>query len=248
MDAMASGEHARSHPLLDPKTGIYRKPSKEETAILAVDQEILHQYAEFLKQPNTGLVKLNADSACVSRTDAVVVSANCLRYKIPGAGAAFSFRSESYRIPQLADIILFYGVLRNVGVLQQLIITNVDAADLSNVGLDAPEVKYLSNFPVVSDAQELTEKNKELYSGINVGGRVYRLWQPLADKTTYILRSVAFRGRVPRSIDGIEYDELSYDRRRDIIVAFRVVNLDPDGNPTLAWKVLQDVEAPKFKR
>jgi hypothetical protein len=50
-----------------------------------------------------------------------------------------------------------------------------------------------------------------------------------------------------RSIDGITYNELDYDKRRDVIVAFRVVDRDGTGNLTLLWKKLRDTGSPTLR-
>lgn len=63
---------------------------------------------------------------------------------------------------------------------------------------------------------------------------------------TYALRAVAYRGKVIRSMAGIRYNELEYDRRRDVIVAFRVVDMDSEG-VTIVWRKLADIESPKIK-
>ena len=83
------------HPLLDPKSGIYRKPGKEEIRALAVAGSLTAKYAALLKEPNSGIVKLNADSDCVSDTGLIAASEKCLPYRMPGAGIAYSFRTES---------------------------------------------------------------------------------------------------------------------------------------------------------
>jgi hypothetical protein len=53
---------------------------------------------------------------------------------------------------------------------------------------------------------------------------------------------------VPRAVRGISYNELDFDKRRDVIVAFRVVRMDPDGSISILWKQLADGESPKLNQ
>ena len=40
---------------------------------------------------------------------------------------------------------------------------------------------------------------------------------------------------------------MDFDRRRNVIVAFRVVERDDNGDTTIVWKRLRDVASPKLK-
>lgn len=235
------------HPLLDPKKGIYRRPGKEEIAVLAVADSLLDKYSSFLGLPNTGIVKLNADSSCISDTDEVTVTEQCLPFKMPGAGTSFSFRTESYRLPRLADIILFDGVFRTGGVYQYVAMAEIGDVPIEDVAFATKGMKYLLDLKPVRDSAEFLRFNDDLVKGVEADGLLYRKGQIVRENWTYVLRSIAYRGQYIRSVGGISYDELDLDRRRDIIAAFRVIDRDAAGNVTIAWKVLKDVEAPKLK-
>lgn len=237
----------RTHPLLDSKTGIYRKPSKSEIEILAVSGSLLQQYSDLLAQPNTGIVKLNAESSCMSDAAQIVASEKCAPYRIPGAGTAYSFRTVSYRLPRLADIILLDGNFRTGGIYEQVVIANVGDIPLKDISLESSGMKYLLDLQPVNDVAAFTRYDKELQKGILSNGFLYRTWQPVKENSTFILRSIAYRGEFRRSIDGISYNELDFDKRRDVIVAFRVVDKDPAGNLTILWRALKEREAPKLK-
>lgn len=235
------------HPLLDPKTGIYRKPSKEETQILAVNESLLAKYAAFLKEPNTGIVRLSAAADCISDKDTVAADEKCHAYKMPGAGIAYSFRTESYRLPRLADLILHEGVFKTGGAFQQVIIVELGDIAIEDVIIDTRGMTYLAESKPVKDSDEFTRNEEEIIKGIERDGFLYRKGQLVKENATYALRSIAYRGKYIRSIDGVPYDELEFDKRRDVIVAFRVIAIDPAGNVTIVWKRLRDVDAPKLK-
>ncbi len=247
IEMMVPKDRAGAHPLLDPKKGIYRKPDKEEVKALAVAEPLLARYAAFLKEQNTGIVKLNAESSCISDADVLVASEVCSPYKIPGAGTSYSFRTESYRLPRIADLILFDEVFRTGGVYQHVVLTELGDIAIGDVTLESNGLRYLVELKPVRDSDEFMKFDKEIGKGIDVNGFPYRKGYPVSENSTFALRSIAYRGKFIRSIDGIQYDELEFDRRRDVIVVFRVIEKDAAGNYTIVWKRLKDVEAPTLK-
>ena len=70
---------------------LYRKPTNDELLSVKVDQDLIIKYSSFLKQDKTGLIKLINNSKCSQNSKIVVATNDCLNYKMPGAGAAFSF-------------------------------------------------------------------------------------------------------------------------------------------------------------
>lgn len=247
IEMMGQPNNAKDHPLLDPNKGIYRKPGKEETAILAVSEAHLNKYAAFLRGRNTGIVKLNGESSCVTDADVIVASEKCVDFKMPGSGTAFSFRTATYRLPRLADIIVVDGNFMTGGVFQQVIMTELGDVDLDNITLASPAAKHLVEMKAVSDSDEFMRFNEALIKGYDANGFRYAKGWPVKKDAVYLLRSVAYRGQFLRTIEGVQYDELEFDKRRDTIVTFRVVDIDDKGHVTIVWKRLKDAEAPKLK-
>jgi hypothetical protein len=241
-------EDLLENPLAELGNTIYRKPNKEEIRILNPSAYLLDKYAAFLDQPDVGIVKLNADSSCFEELNVVVAKETCLQYSMPGAGTAFSFRVENYRIPRLADLILSKDVLKTDGVLQQGILVKLGDISLENVSLQTKGLKYLVDFKPAVDLESLLKNDQELSKGIEADGFLYRLGFYVSDQTTYALRSIAYRGRFMRSIKGITYNELDFDKRKDVVVAFRIVEKDAGGNITLLWKILSEINAPVLKK
>lgn len=247
IDMLIQKDRGATHPLLDPKKGLYRIPGKAEVEVLVVADPLRVKYADFLRGRNRGIVKLSAESSCISVTDVVVASEKCLAFKMPGAGAAYSFRTESYRLPRLADVILVDGVFLTGGVYQQVVMANIGDVPIEDVSLDTRGMKYLTDLVPVRDSDEYLRFDDRMTKGVEADGFLYRKGQPMKESTTFALRSIAYRGQYLRSIDGIQYDELEFDERRDVIVAFRVVDRDANGNLTIVWQRLKDVESPKLK-
>ncbi len=247
IEMMSPKERSKNHPLLDEKKGIYRRPARKETEALAVSETLLQRYAKFLKAPNTGIIKLNADYSCIPTSDMVVATENCLAFLMPGAGAAFSFRTESYRLLRLADVILLAGEFRTGGILQHVIMANIGDVPIEDVSSETNGIKFLIDLKPASDGPSFTRFDESVAAGIEAGGLMFRKAHAVKLDSTYILRSIAYRGKYIRSIDGIVYNELDYDKRRDVIVAFRVAEIDSNGNVNLVWKRLRDIEAPKLE-
>lgn len=247
IELMTPKDRVNNHPLLDGKKGIYRRPNKEETQALAVAELLIDKYAAFLRGPDTGIVKLNGEFSCISDTDTVVASEKCLPFTMPGAGTAYSFRTESYRLPRLADVILFDGVFKTGGVFQQVLMTEIGDVAIEDVTLNTAGLKYLVQLEPVSDTNEFLRFESDVAKGIERDGFFYRKGYPVKVNSTFVLRSIAYRGKYMRSVDGIAYDELDYDKRRDIIAAFRVADVDTKGNATIVWKIFQNTEAPRLK-
>ena len=247
LELVQTKEKASGSSLLELGDTIYRKPSKEEIGNLRPAPHMLSKYAAFLRQPNTGIVKLNADSSCFQDTDVVVAKENCLQYLIPGAGTAFSFRIENYRLPHLADLVLSNDVLKTDGVLQQGVMVKIGDVPLESVTLETGGLKYLLDFKPAADLDAFMKNDRELADGVEADGFLYRLGFYVDDQSTFALRSIAYRGEVIRVVKGIRYNEMDFDKRKDIIVAFRVIDKDSAGNITLLWKILAKNNSPVLK-
>jgi hypothetical protein len=87
-----------------------------------------------------------------------------------------------------------------------------------------------------------------LAHGVERDGYLYSRSLTANENTTYAVRAIAYRGRVLRAVKGVSYNELDFDKRRDIIVAFRIVQKEPDGSISILWNQLSDNEAPKMKQ
>lgn len=239
---------------VDPLTAIseitqkfYRKPNKKEMKLLAPAHDYLEKYSTFLQQPDTGIIKLNADSSCVESRNVVNAQENCLQYSMPGAGTAYSFRVESYRLPYLADLTLSKDILKNDGVLQHGIMVSLGNVPIEDVTLQTNGLKYLVNFEPFLDSESLKSFDNQLRPGIKTDGFVYGLGFYAKNQNTYALRSIAYKGKVMRAYKGINYNELDYDKRKDIIVAFRVIDREENGNLTILWKILARKDSPTLK-
>lgn len=227
---------------------LYRKPNKKEAELLIPRIEDQKKYADFLRQPNTGLIKLMPDLGCGENPKILVVSEVCTQYTMPGGGSAYSFRKETYRIWRLADLLHKDGIIHAVGTRSQGILVALGDVPLDNISLRTEGVKFLTDFVPETEFEEAKKQNRKLLEGIMQGGFYYRKALRAVEDSTYVLRSVAYRGKFYRSVRGLVYNELDFDKRRDVIVAFRIVRQDKsDGSITLLWRELANMKSPALK-
>lgn len=247
MEVRQVDDTSNSGLLTELTRNIYRKPNKAEMKVLAPGAHQLDKYASFLRQPDTGIVKLHGDSSCAENPKVLAAKENCVQYSMPGAGTAYSFRVESHRVPHLADLILSKNVLKTDGVLQQGMMVSLGDVPLEEVTLQTKGLKYLVAFEPFSDAESLSEFDRQLSTGVKSDGFVYGMGVYVKEQATFALRSVAYRGKFMRSVNGISYNEMDFDKRRDIVVAFRILEQDANGNVTILWKMLSSKDAPIWK-
>jgi hypothetical protein len=225
---------------------LYKKPSAKLTAELAPDSAIIQRYAGFLKGEGTGIIQLAPDIGCVYSERVVNVKEGCLKFPFPGAGNSYSFRAESYRLRHLADITYQNDKLRMTGIFMHGIAVDLGNVPIESASIATPGMKFVAEFEPSTSSEDVIKVDEALTRGIRSGNYVYsKEVDPSVDRT-YAVRAVAYRGMVVRAAAGIRYNELEYDRRRDVIVVFRVVQLDKEGI-TLVWRKIADTEPPKIK-
>ena len=215
---------------------LYRKPSKKELKLIEPDEDLRVKYAEFLRQPNTGLIKLINDKGCAENTKIVVATEDCLKYTMPGAGSSYSFRVETYRLPRLSDITFTDNSFQAEGILLHGIFVNIGDITLEKVSLQTAGMKFLTDFAPETDFDKAKIVDAQLSVGIKKDNFIYRRALYAVENTTFALRSIAYDGKSLRALRGVVYNEFEFDKRRDVIVVFRIVQKDAAGNATILWK------------
>jgi hypothetical protein len=226
---------------------LYRKPGKKELKNLLPSRSLLAQYEKFLQEPETGIFKLSAESSCALSTQVVVATEKCLSVNIPGAGTAYSFRAKSHRMLHLSDLILDKNVIKTDSLLQQGLMVNLGNIELDQVSAQTAGMKYLFDLKPAANKEELLSLNEKLSQSVKADGFTYSFGLYVEDKTTFALRSIAYRGKIRRSISGFKYNEMDFDKRKDIIVVFRIIEKDPNGDITVLWKEIFRQDSPVIK-
>lgn len=228
-------------------SAIYRKPTKEEAKLLAPEKEDVKKYAPFLRGDETGLTKLMLDRGCAEYTSVFNASEECRKYTMPGAGSSFSFRTENHRIRRLADLNYRESGFYAPGILSHSILVNIGDVPLEQVTPQTDGLKFLYDFETVTEFEKAREIDTRLIGGIENGGFRYSRNAGASENATYVLRVVAYRGNYYRAVQKFVYDELDFDERRDVTVAFRIVRRDAD-SVTILWKILTNQKSPAIKK
>ena len=227
-----------------PSESVFRKPTKKELATLKPEQADLDSFADFLRQEKTGLIKLINGKGCLDR-GLVDASADCFQYTVPGNAASYSFRIPTYRVAELGDLTFEDGNFKCLGKYVQGIMTAIGDISLDKVGLQTQGVGFLAKFQPESKVKSFEEKRRQFSKGVNSDSFIYRNTWNLIENTTYVLRSIAYKGSFfDRNSHNLFLD---LDKRKDIIVAFRVVRQSDDGSITILWKELSRKGSPALK-
>lgn len=229
---------------------VYRKATKEEMAVITPDQSDLEKYADFLRQPKTGLIKLVAELGCLDNNKVIIATADCIKYAVlPGAGASYSFRIREHRHKQLADLTFINDNFKSLGTLVQGVLVAIGDVPLADVTLQTKGLKFLTDIQP-NNTSEQAEKDVKLFArGVLVDNFIYRSELRAMDDMTYVLRSIAYDGEIFRASEsGYVINASKYDTRKDITVAFRIVRRSPeDGSLTILWKELAIKDSPEIK-
>ncbi len=226
---------------------LYHKTTDKELKLLAPNVEDLAKFKIFLQQPDTGIFKLAADIGCSDDTNILVATPDCLDYTMSGGGNSYSFRMKDYRLRRLADINFTNSSFQASGVFLHGFFAELGDIPLEQVNLQTKGVEFAAAFKPEPNFEKAKEIDSQLANGISENGFSYRRAVAAKDDTTYILRSIAYKRKFSRYVDGLTYDEMHYDKRKDVLIAFRVIRRDDNGSLTVVWKQLRSQSSPKTK-
>jgi hypothetical protein len=219
--------------------------------LLAALPEDQLKFADFLKQSNTGLIRLIQQNDLDSR---YTVSANDLQSTLPirGGGAYYSFGKKSHSFGPWSDIYLQENVLfTQVANLSIGLFTALGDVPLETVSLQNPGVDFLLKMPIPTDVTEASLLVKRHDKGFREGEFAYRSAVQVAPNMTYILRSIGYRRPdflmvIPGT--SVTFSSANVYQGADVLIAFRVVRQEADGTVTILWKRLKKASAPQLKR
>ena len=226
---------------------LYRRSTKTERELLAPENEDRSKFADFLSRPGTGMMKLIRDFGCDEYSTAAFNDKLCKEFSMPGGGSAFSFRETDYQFWKLADLLYDGRSFIAFGQMSLGLMVDLGDVPIQNVQMDSKGMSYLTSLAPKGEIAEATKQNAVLADGIADNGFTYKKFLPVVVGDTYAIRSVAYRGRVAREHYELKYNELDFDRRKDVIAVFRVVRKDFNGTVTILWKILQAKQSPELK-
>lgn len=214
---------------------------------LGPDAEEKKPYADFLKLPNTGIVRIAQQTDCHRILDVSNPDTKCLNYYLPGKALAYSFRKTDYAHRAYADIERSGEIFVAPGTLILGLITSLDDVPIYDVAASNSLVQALAEFRPAQTLDQAAEQERDVTRGIEIGGYIFRKAVPINESTTYLMRSVAYRARVsnlPKTEK--QRGSINDDERGDIVVVFRVVKKDADGNYLVLWRQLHRAESPRL--
>lgn len=219
--------------------------------LLAALPEDQLKFADFLKQSNTGIMRLIQQNDLDSR---YTISANDLQSTLPvrGGGAYYSFGRKSHSFGPWSDIYLQENVLyTQVANLSIGLFTAIGDVPLETVTLQTPGVDLLLKMPVPLVVSEAAVQVKRNDRGFQEGEFSFRSAVQMMPNLTYVLRSIGYRRPdflmvIPGT--SVTFSSANVYQGADVLIAFRVVRQEADGTATLLWKRLKKSSAPQLKR
>lgn len=214
-----------------PRTFFPRRtygPAKEDRVVkkglLAPSVQDRADHAAFLKQSDTGLIKLLPRELYDWRTYHTEK-----RLNTKGGGAYYSFFYLSHEYGYGSDLELDHnkftvGFAGGYGML-----VRIGDVSLNDVSLGSPTIDFIAKYRPARTAFYLRCELKRFHDGVEVDGLVYRSSLPVEMNSTYLLRSISYG-------------------RSDLLVAYRVTRQDSDGSVIIAWKLLKQWRRPGFDR
>ncbi len=197
--------------------------SKLEKAFLAPSEEDRARYADFLRQPDTGLFRMVPRQVYNTPESRLVVT-------IPGGGAFYSFIERTNDYVNSTAIGLEQGQLTTImagGNYSMLV--NIGDVPLESVSLETNAAQVLAQHTPVDDEPHARIEQRKSMQGASIGGVTYKERQPAKVNTTFVLRSINYS-------------------TSDVLVAFRVVRIDNDDSVTIVWKLLKKYPTPYMAR
>ena len=198
--------------------------AKLQERFMAPSAEDRAAYAEFLTQPNSGLIRL------LPREKYDAIGEKNAKLDIRGGGAFYSFVRLTHEFGQGSDIGLEMGQLKvGFGGANYGMLTKLDGARLEDVSTEFPGVAFLAKYSAVSNVPDARLEQTRFMRGTVIDTFSYKGSAAVEVGATYVLRSIDFD-------------------RSDVLVAFKVARQDTDGSLTIAWKLLKKFPKPGLAR
>jgi len=223
------------------------KDRKRIEALLSPNPDDVAAHKEFLEQERTGIFRLFANSNCETK-NLIRVDGDCANH-IPG-GSNYSFRPGA----TTPDIHFNNGQLIGEGFFSEVIVAELGSLSIDDA-LSTAQLRFLHDFVSAADFADALKQHADVVKGINSNGITYsNKITPKLDKT-YAARIIAYRNgnnllrRLPLeglSLDNkvIAFQKVQTDNRLDLLVVFRIIRREADGNITLLWKEIERRKSP----
>lgn len=201
---------------------------EKEKLFLSPSAEDQAAFAQFLKQPNTGMIRLFPAGLyrdlLLTAGDGSLYSFTRSAHDYRGGSIDIGF-GPVYRKPNAPPPVAENGFHP---MLCGFIVTLGDIP-LEKVTLDHDGLKFLVAYDPPSTSPEHSADRQRAIAGVAENGYEYKWEIPATVNSTYALRSINYG-------------------RSDILVAFRVVRKERDGSVVILWKMLKRFSTPSRLR
>jgi hypothetical protein len=223
-----------------PNLLVKRKVPKYLNAI-AVDEEDVNNFHEFLKFSNSGIVRLHDLLDCKRDTKKCAEG-------LSGQGSSYSFRDNVYVEKSFSDILFENSSFQMQGLNTLGFLVDLGNHSLQTLTLEAGGIREMAEFEPSDNLAEVEKHLSIARNGFQVGSYTYKTSLPLKENSSYAFRSIVYRVVSKASkTEKAENEKPSGSKRRDIIVIFRLIRKHKDGSISLLWKQLQDKESPTIE-
>lgn len=187
--------------------------------IIEPSEEDRTAYADFLKQPETGLMR--------------ILPRETYGYDVVGmrgGGSYYSFTKRTHEYSNTTDISLEQGYFQagfagaNYGML-----TTLGDVPLENVSLETAAAQILASHTPATEEPQARIEQRRTSEGAVINGASFRNRLLLKVNSTYLVRTINYSGS-------------------DALVAFRVARIDNDNSAVIVWKLLKKYPIPYLAR
>ena len=193
-----------------------------EKKVLAVSDADRAEFATFLSQPKTGIIRLLPRETYSGNAKRAIA--------LNGGGAYYSFAHSTHEYGRGSDISLEQGHLK-VGFAgaDYGLLLNLGDISLEDVASDHVATRALLDYTPPIKEGDVRGEYQKLWQGIELSGFNFKSRVPAKVSNTYLVRSI--------SID-----------TSDTLTAFRIVRQDTDGSIILLFKLVKTFPVPKMER
>lgn len=212
----------------EPRYGPPKEKRVLTKGLLAPSKADRFENEAFLKQPDTGLIKLLPREIFDWRTYHTKK-----RLSMPGGGAYYSFfyQSHEYVYVYGTDLELDHNMI-SVGFagLDHGMMVDLGDVPLSDLSATDSRAAFIAGYRPAGNEPDARCEFKRFRDGVTIDGSLYKRSLPVQVNSTYLLRSI------------------NRSSKSDLLVGFRVTRQETDGSVIIAWKLLKQFERPGFYR
>jgi hypothetical protein len=220
--------------------------TKRDKELISVENEDKSKYSAFLRGSDTGILRLHDSENCDEEGKTIGADEPC-PWNVVGKATFYSFRTEDYTSRMFSDIQLEKQTFNIVGINLLGFLTDLGDVSLDNLSLQSKGIKEMAEFQPSTNIEEIKNQFILAKNGFQIGDHIYKTAFQMKPNNSYALRLIAYDSKVYWKIGKRKINLLQYDKRKDIVVIFRVVRENQDKSVNILWKKIQSKDAPEIE-